>query len=77
MNLKSGTGRLRLYSYASKAAYEAGKPATTNRDVNLSFSDIENFEPLWTELATKLLSDPSSQFVGGTLEDATVSTPSI
>jgi hypothetical protein len=70
LNLKNGTARLRLFSYASKEAYEAGKPSTTNRDVNLSFADIVNFKPLWTELATKLLSDPASQFVGGTLDDA-------
>ena len=71
LNLKEGFGWLRLMAYASKDAYLAGKPHTMSRNVKLSFSDIVNFEPLWTELATKLLSDPASKFVGGTLEDTT------
>lgn len=72
LDIKNGTGRIRLMSYASKADFEAGKPSTINRDVFLTFADIVNFEPLWTELATKILSDPASAFAGGTLDDAIV-----
>lgn len=70
LNLKEGFGWLRLFAYASKEAYLAGKPYTMSRNIKLSFADIVNFEPLWTELATKILSDPSSEFAGGALEDA-------
>jgi hypothetical protein len=70
LDLVNGTGRLRLFAYANKSAYEAGKPSTCNRDVTVKFADLTKFEPLWVELATMLLTDPSSEFAGGTLEDA-------
>lgn len=70
LNLKEGFGWLRLMAYASKDAYLSGKPHTMARNVKLQFSDIVNFEPLWTELATMILTDPASPYYGGTLEDA-------
>jgi len=70
LDLVNGTGRLRLFAYASKAAFEAGKPSTCNRDVTVKFADLTKFEALWTELATMLLTNPASEYYGGTLEDA-------
>jgi hypothetical protein len=70
LDLIHGAGRLRLFAYANKAAFEAGKPSTCNRDVTVKFADLTKFEPLWVELATMLLTNPSSEFAGGTLEDA-------
>jgi hypothetical protein len=70
LDLVNGTGRLRLYAYANKSAYEAGKPPTCNRDVAVKFADLTKFEPLWVELATMLLTNPASEYYGGTLEDA-------
>jgi hypothetical protein len=70
LDLVNGTGRLRLFAYANKSAYEAGKPPTCNRDKVVKFSTLTKFEPLWEELATMLLTDPSSEYYGGTLEDA-------
>lgn len=72
LNLKEGFGWLRLHAYANKNAFIEGKPSTMSRNVKLSFADIVNFEPLWTELATKLLSEPDSDFAGGTLDDADI-----
>jgi hypothetical protein len=81
LGLKFGTGMLRIQSYASKLAYEAGRQTTMSRDIQLKFDEIGGdtadypagtpvFEALWMRLAMKLITDVDSPFQGGTIENA-------
>jgi hypothetical protein len=66
----AGEGRVHLMSYASKDAFEAGRPSTCSRDVFVKLDDLATFPALWTEIAARVLSDPASPFAGGELSDA-------
>lgn len=68
-NLESGKAIVSLLGYVDEAALAGSQLSLEPKDVTIeNILTLPSYEDVFTELATKLLTDPASQWYGGSIE---------
>ncbi len=66
--LDNDEASLQIVGYATANAFSNGAAAIDQVGERMTLSGLQTFEPMWTEIATKLISEGGT-FAGGTIID--------
>lgn len=64
-----GYANLVLYGWKNKEAFLNNAEYSDIRTIQIKLNDIQAFEAMWAEIAGKIITDETSQFLSGQLLD--------